>query len=95
MVDIRNVVAPNLPLATNEYDRRWQEQFSNTIRLFFGSISNAVNLANKTPKDMLELTDGVTAPATAGGRAIIYVDSTDGDLKIKFSDGTVKTIITD
>ena len=41
------------------------------------------------------LVDGVTAPATAGGYARIYVDSADGDLKVKFGDGTVKTIATD
>jgi len=29
------------------------------------------------------------------GFARLYVDSNDGDLKIKFGDGTVKTISTD
>lgn len=42
----------------------------------------------------LYITDGITAPGTASGYAIIYVD-TDGDLKIKFGDGTTKTIVTD
>jgi hypothetical protein len=37
----------------------------------------------------------VTAPSTASGKASIYVDSSDGDLKIKFGDGTIKTIVTD
>ena len=41
------------------------------------------------------LTDGVSAPATNTGFASIYVDNADGDLKIKFGDGTVKTISTD
>ena len=41
------------------------------------------------------LTDGVTVPATSAGFASIYIDSADGDLKIKFGDGTVKTISTD
>lgn len=43
----------------------------------------------------LAITDGITAPTTAPGSAQIYVDSADGDLKIKFGDGTVKTIVTD
>jgi|GEM_PF-6104673 len=43
----------------------------------------------------LRLIDGVTAPATETGYAIMYVDAADGDLKIKFGDGTVKTIVTD
>lgn len=39
--------------------------------------------------------DGITTPATLAGFAIIYVDTADGDLKVKFGDGTVKTIVTD
>jgi hypothetical protein len=27
--------------------------------------------------------------------AIIYVDTADGDLKVRFGDGTIKTIVTD
>lgn len=44
---------------------------------------------------LLNIADGVIAPATQAGRAIIYVDDADGDLKVKFGDGTVKTIATD
>lgn len=43
----------------------------------------------------LDVTDGITAPASATGRARIYVDTADGDLKVIFADGTVKTIVTD
>ena len=43
----------------------------------------------------LGVQDGVTAPATISGKAFIYVDTADGDLKVKFGDGTVKTIATD
>lgn len=43
----------------------------------------------------IHIADGMTAPGTTSGRAKIYVDSSDGDLKIKFGDGTVKTIVTD
>ena len=43
----------------------------------------------------LAIEDGITAPSTESGSAFIYVDSSDGDLKVKFGDGTVKTIVTD
>jgi hypothetical protein len=43
----------------------------------------------------LTLDDGVAAPDAVSGVAIIYVDTADGDLKIKFGDGTVKTIVVD
>ena len=45
--------------------------------------------------DHLRITDGITAPAAVGGFARIYVDTADGDLKVIFGDGTVKTIVTD
>lgn len=48
-----------------------------------------------TPTGALGIRDGITAPSTATGFAQLYVDSADGDLKVKFSDGTVKTIATD
>jgi len=35
-----NVRPPNLPLATDEYDRRYQDQLNNTLRLFFAQLNN-------------------------------------------------------
>lgn len=43
----------------------------------------------------VEIKDGMTAPTATAGYAKIYVDSADGDLKVIFADGTVKTIVTD
>lgn len=45
--------------------------------------------------NILALEDGVTAPAATVGFAKIYVDTSGGDLKIIFGDGTVKTIVVD
>lgn len=58
----------------------------------FGSSSLRVKT---TYQGSMAIIDGITAPATSAGNAIIYVDSADGDLKVKFGDGTVKTIVTD
>jgi hypothetical protein len=52
-------------------------------------------ISDTAQTNILQVTDGVTAPATLSGYASIYVDTADGDLKIKFGDGTVKTIVTD
>ena len=41
------------------------------------------------------LTDGVAAPAAVTGKALLYVDNADGDLKVKFSDGHVAVIAAD
>lgn len=43
----------------------------------------------------IALVDGMTAPTATSGFAKLYVDSADGDLKIRFGDGTTKTIVTD
>ena len=43
----------------------------------------------------LILTDGITAPGAVVGLAIVYIDTADGDLKVKFGDGITKTIATD
>jgi len=43
----------------------------------------------------LLITDGIGAPSTVTGFAQIYVDSADGDLKVQFGDGVVKTIVVD
>lgn len=45
--------------------------------------------------DSTILTDGVTAPGTVAGVAQLYVDTSDGDLKVKFGDGTVATVAAD
>ena len=39
--------------------------------------------------------DGIVGPTAILGTSIIYVDSADGDLKIVYGDGVVKTIVVD
>jgi hypothetical protein len=35
-----NATPPNLPLAPEEYDRRYQDQLNNILRLFFNQLNN-------------------------------------------------------
>jgi hypothetical protein len=44
---------------------------------------------------VLQVTDGVTAPAAVTGVGQIYIDTADGDLKVIFGDGVIKTIVVD
>lgn len=47
----------------------------------------------KIPNDGgIAVIDGITAPATLAGWAKLYVDITDGALKVLFGDGTIETI---
>lgn len=61
------------------------------------SLKGGINLGTATtaPAGGLALQDGITAPAATAGAAKIYVDTADGDLKVIFGDGTIKTIATD
>ena len=45
--------------------------------------------------NILALEDGITAPSALAGFAQIFVDTSGGDLKVIFSDGTIKTIVVD
>ena len=44
---------------------------------------------NQITGGVIGIADGVTAPSTVTGVAQLYVDTADGDLKVKFGDGTV------
>ena len=43
----------------------------------------------------VSIDDGIATPDTVSGSALIYVDTADGDLKVKFGDGVIKTISVD
>ena len=37
---LNRTVAPRLPSATTEYDRQYQDQFNNILRLYFNQLDN-------------------------------------------------------
>ena len=40
---IINPAVPNLPLGTREYEQRYQDQFTNILRLYFNQLRNSLN----------------------------------------------------
>lgn len=40
---IRNIAAPNYPIAPEQYSRQFQDQYTNVTRLFSNTVANAVN----------------------------------------------------
>ena len=40
---ILNPAPPNLPLGTEQYERRYQDQFTNILRLYFNQLRNALS----------------------------------------------------
>lgn len=43
MALVSGIAAPNLPSAPSVYERRYQDQFSNALRLFFNTLTNEIN----------------------------------------------------
>lgn len=77
------------------------DSFQSLIRQLlnvFGEYAQRIN--NLYPKDGSEnmeyitLTSSVSAPAVVSSKAFIYIDSSDGDLKVKFKNGDVQVIAT-
>ena len=45
---LRNTAAPNLPLATKNYESLYQEQFNNVLRLYFNQLDNFTGAVSNT-----------------------------------------------
>jgi hypothetical protein len=43
---INKIASPNLPLAPDEWDRRYQDQFANVLRLYFNRIDDFIARLN-------------------------------------------------
>ena len=71
-----------------------------TERMRINELGN-VGIGEAAPNEVLtvagavSITDGMTAPSATSGYAKLYVDTADGDLKVIFGDGTIKTLTTD
>jgi hypothetical protein len=43
MAKIISPAVPNLPLGTEQYERRYQDQFANVLRLYFNQLTSVLN----------------------------------------------------
>jgi hypothetical protein len=78
----QNVTPPNLPLAPNAYEARYQEQFNNVLRLFFNQLTNPGPIGGTalfldltylpTDADFADLRSGDVYYDTSGGVATSY-----------------------
>jgi hypothetical protein len=58
--EINQVVSPNLPLATEEYSRTYQDQLNNVLRLYFNRVNSILDQF-KTDKIIPALTNYTVA----------------------------------
>lgn len=68
--------------------------YTDAAQLWLGANGTA-DLVRIGSTGALLIPDGITAPSATTGKATLYVDTADGDLKVKFADGTTKTIVVD
>jgi hypothetical protein len=61
--EIDKIAAPNLPLAPDQWDRRFQDQYSNVLRLYFNRLDDFIArlMATNTP---LPISGTVSLPST-------------------------------
>ena len=94
---LAQVVAPNLPLAPNEYERRYFDQLTNTMRLYFNQRDKIIGqLKANVPVTVANLPSAVTSGV--GARAFVTDSSVStfgttvaggGSIKVPvYSDGT-------
>jgi hypothetical protein len=74
---IINPAVPNLPLGTDQYERRYQDQFTNVLRLYFNQLRNAlgelfgINGGKYIQFPHIAASDGVLQYATAANTPTI------------------------
>lgn len=67
---INQSAPPALPLALDEYDRAYQDQLNNVLRIYFVRLNTALNLLQAPP---VYLVADLPSPAAAGAGAKSFV----------------------
>jgi len=62
----KNVVAPRLPAATQEYDPMFINQLTNVLRLYFNQLDNAAPMVASTQRNGTDIVAGLSFFPTAG-----------------------------
>lgn len=88
----RGTTPPNLPVAPNQYDRRYQDSLSNVLRLFFSQISN--RLQSPTPHASYFDTTTQTNPVASAVNLFTY-DSVETEFQVTRGTPTSKIYVND
>ena len=92
MTTIRNIAPPALPVAPVEYQQRYQDQFANVLRLYFNSVSNAINAPK--PFGIFYDTTTQTNPVADTANAITFSNE-NGNYAVTRGVPTSKILITE
>ena len=103
--EINRIEPPAIPLATEEYDRPFMDQFSNVFRLFFNRLNNVVSTITSTddggkflymPRGLFYSTVDQTATLTNTGYPVEFENTYIGNgVSIGGTDDTRLTVTDD
>lgn len=80
---IINPAVPNLPVGTEQYERRYQDQFTNVLRLYFNQLRNALSELFSVDGGKYiafpygAFSSGVDQTTTANTATLMTLDTTD------------------
>ena len=76
--ELNQIVAPNLPLATIEYNQQYQDQLNNVLRLYFNRVDSLVGqlTASSTIPQLTNYTVATLPSATTAGVRAFVTDAT-------------------
>ena len=95
---IINPAVPNLPLGTQEYERRYQDQFTNVLRLYFNQLRNALSeLLGNAGGKFLSFPYGAfssytTQSTTANTATLMTLSNTDFSNSVTLETGSKITV---
>lgn len=95
---IINPAPPNLPLGTDTYERRYQDQFTNVLRLYFNQLQNALTeLTGNAGGKYLAFPYGAfssytTQTATANTATLLTLSNTDFANAVSLQTGSKITV---
>ena len=91
---ILNPSVPNLPLATDDYERRYQDQFTNILRLYFNQLRNALTEITGTAGGKYlafpygAFSDFSSQTTTANTATLMVLDTTDFSNEVTLATGS-------
>jgi hypothetical protein len=62
----KNVIAPRLPSAPDQYDRVYQDQLTNLLRLYFNQLDNNSPINISTQRNGANIIAALSAPPVPG-----------------------------
>jgi len=95
---IINPAVPNLPLGPEEYERRFQDQFANVLRLYFNQLQNALTqLFSSTGGSALRFPYGAfssytSQSTTANTATLLTLSTTDFSNAVTLATGSKITV---